>query len=132
MGFAFLAEETPAETAAERLSWEQQVLGLPVSVHPLAARARQYQGVAVGAFLAQVQAGAAKGKLQPVQVAGARLPGSPGGPGFFLSDENSYLIAVGPRGQRPPPAWEVVEVTGRWQVDEWGGAVLKFETMRGL
>jgi DNA polymerase-3 subunit alpha len=136
MGFAFLAEETPAETVAEtvaeRLAWEEQLLGLPVSVHPLAAPVRQYRGLAVSAFLAQVAAGGAKSKSQTVRVAGARLPGWTGGAGFFLSDERSYLVAVGPRGQRPPPAWQAVEVLGRWQVDEWGGAVLQFETLRVL
>jgi DNA polymerase III subunit alpha len=138
MGFAFLAEEAPAEAAAERLAWEEQLLGMPVSVHPLSAPVRNYQGLTVSAFLQQVQGGAATdggaamGKPPTVAVAGARLPGWTGGAGFFLSDERSYLVAAGPRGQRPPPAWQAVEVSGRWQVDEWGGAVLQFERMRVL
>ena len=57
MGFAFLAEETAAETAAERLAWEEQVLGLPVSEHPLAALVRHRQGLSVSEFLAQVLGG---------------------------------------------------------------------------
>jgi DNA-directed DNA polymerase III PolC len=142
MGFAFLAEETAAETAAERLAWEEQVLGLPVSEHPLAALVRHRQGLSVSGFLAQVApaplspaqvpGGATKGKRQAATVSGARLPGWTGGAGFFLSDERSYLVAVGPRGQRPPPAWQAVEVAGWWQVDEWGGGILQFETMRVL
>ena len=51
MGFAFLADETPAETAAERLAWEEQVLGQPVSVHPLSALLRPYSGRTVSALL---------------------------------------------------------------------------------
>jgi DNA polymerase III subunit alpha len=36
MAFAFGAPDVPAETPAERLTWEQRILGQPVSVHPLA------------------------------------------------------------------------------------------------
>ncbi len=130
MGFAFLADETPAETAAERLAWEEQLLGQPVSVHPLSARAQPYTGVTVSTLLAQVAAGDVKGKGQVFKTAGVRLPGWTGGAGFFLDDGVSYLVAAGPRGQRPPPAWQAVEVMGRWQVDEWGSGVLQFDLLR--
>jgi hypothetical protein len=113
-----------------------------VSEHPLAALVCRRQGLSVSEFLAQVApaplspaqvlVGTAKGKGQTATVAGARLPGWTGGTGFFLSDEHSYVIAAGPRGQRPPPAWQAVEVVGRWQVDEWGGGILQFEAMRVL
>ena len=132
MGFAFLADETPAETSAERLAWEEHLLGQPVSVHPLSALAQPYAGMTVSSLLAQAAAGEVKGKSPAVRVAGARLPGWTGGAGFLLGDGCSYLVAAGPRGQRPPPAWQAVEVTGRWQVDEWGGGVLQFDVLRVL
>ena len=132
MGFAFLADETPAETAAERLAWEEQLLGQPVSVHPLSALLHPYSGRTVSVLLGQVAAGVVKRNSTAIRVAGARLPGWTGGAGFFLGDDHSYLVAVGPRGQRPPPAWQAIELLGRWQVDEWGGAVLQFDTLRVL
>ncbi len=132
MGFVFLADETPPETPAERLAWEEQLLGQPVSVHPLAVLARPHPGPTVSDLLGQVAAGAVKSGGQVLKVAGARLPGWTGGAGFLLGDERSYLLAVGPRGQRAPPAWQAVEVSGRWQVDEWGGGVLQFDTLHVL
>jgi DNA-directed DNA polymerase III PolC len=132
MGFAFLADETPAETAAERLAWEEQLLGQPVSVHPLSALSRPYSGRTVSALLGQVAAGEVKRNGPALKVAGARLPGWTGGAGFFLADAQGYLVAVGPRGQRSPPAWQAIELLGRWQADEWGGAVLQFDTLHVL
>ena len=81
-------------------------------------------------MLAQVAAGDSKGKGQVVKVAGVRLPGWTGGAGFFLDDGRAYLLAAGPRGQRSPPAWQTVEVVGRWQVDEWGSGVLQLDVLR--
>jgi DNA polymerase III alpha subunit len=136
IGFAFLAEEGEEDTAAERLAWEEQLLGLPVSVHPLVALPRPPECLTVSSFLAQVQAGEAaagrRGRGQLVTVAGARLPGWTGGAGFFLADEHSYVIAEGPRGQRAPRPWQPVEVAGRWEIDEWGGAKLQVETLHVL
>jgi DNA-directed DNA polymerase III PolC len=132
MGFAFLDEQVPAETLAERLAWEEHLLGLPLSVHPLAVKAQASRGVPVSVFLAGLEESEGRGKGRAVVVAGARLPGWTGGRGFFLSDERSYITAVGPRGQRSPAAWQAVEVTGRWQADEWDGAVLQYDTLRVL
>jgi DNA-directed DNA polymerase III PolC len=136
LGFGFLEEEAAPETAAERLAWEEQLLGLPVSVHPLAAAqggaAQEFPGYTVSTFLhaAATQPVVAKGQL--VSVAGARLPGWTGGAGFYLCDDRCYLTAIGPRGQRLPPAWQAVELVGRWQVDEWGGAALQYNGIRML
>jgi hypothetical protein len=132
LGFGFLAEGVPPERPADRLAWEEQVLGLPVSVHPLAARAQESTALTVSRFLAQQPSAPAPARGALATVTGARLPGWTGGAGFFLSDERSYLTAVGPRGQRPPPIWQPVEVVGRWYIDEWGSAALQYETVRVL
>jgi hypothetical protein len=80
--------------------------------------------------LAGAGGGEAKAKL--VRVAGVRLPGWTGGPGFFLSDEDDYLLVIGPQGQRTPAAWEPIEVTGRGLTDKWGGVALHVEQWHGL
>jgi DNA-directed DNA polymerase III PolC len=130
LGFAFLSATDAAESAAERLAWEEQVLGLPVSVHPLAAVQQSPGGSTVTAALAGAGAPAARGPL--LRVAGARLPGWTGGPGFFVSDEQNYLLVIGPTGQRPPPAWQPVEVMGRCLPDAWGGLALYAERWTAL
>jgi hypothetical protein len=130
LGFVFLGEETEPETPAERLAWEDQVLGLPVSVHPLAAVERPMGAMSVGAVLAGARGAEAKGL--PVRAAGVRLPGWTGGPGFFLADEQNYLLALPPQGQRAPVAWKPVEVTGRCLTDQWGGVALHVEQWREL
>jgi DNA-directed DNA polymerase III PolC len=140
IGFAFLAEEGEDDTVSERLAWEEQLLGLPVSVHPLAALSPAPEGFTVSSFLARMQAvdaatgrhAALRGRGPLVTVAGVRLPGWTGGAGFFLADEHSYLVAEGPRGQRSPKPWQPVEVVGRRQIDEWGGEKLQFESLRVL
>jgi hypothetical protein len=130
LGFAFLGEETAADTPAERLAWEEQVLGLPVSVHPLAAVERPAGVVSVGAALAGAVGPDAR--RRPLQIAGARLPGWTGGPGFFLADEHGYLLALTPAGQRAPAAWKPIEVTGRCLPDQWGGIAFHVERWRML
>ena len=138
MGFAFLGEETPAESSADRLAWETQLLGLPVSVHPLAGVARPPGIAAIASILAAFgaasppAAAASQTNGRRLQVAGARLPGWTGGPGFFLGDEESYLLAIGPQGERPPAAWLPIEATGQCARDEWGGVAFYVERWRLL
>lgn len=127
LGFAFLGEATTADTPAERLSWEEQVLGLPVSVHPLAAVLRPAGACSVSAALADKEEWG-----QPLRVAGVRLPGWTGGHGFFLGDELNYLLALSPAGQRAPAAWQPIEVTGRCRLDDWGGIALHVEAWHML
>jgi DNA-directed DNA polymerase III PolC len=130
LGFAFLGEETSAETAAERVAWEEQALGLPVSVHPLDTVQRSPEVSRVREALAGASGQDARARL--VRVAGVRLPGWTGGPGFFLSDEHDYLLAIGPQGQRTPTAWQPIEVSGRCLSDQWGGLALHVEQWRVL
>jgi hypothetical protein len=125
LGFDFLASDTVPELPVERLQWEEQILGIPISVDPLDAL--DYQGTRVGALSAQARMGKVDGRGGAVRVAGARLPGWTGGAGFFLGDRSGYLLAIGPRGLRPPPAWQAIEATGRWRFDEWGGVALQLD-----
>jgi DNA polymerase III subunit alpha len=57
---------------------------------------------------------------KPLTVAGARLPGWTGGPGFFLTDGSHFLFAHTPKSMKNPPAWKPVVARGRWLQDEWG------------
>ncbi len=117
MGFGFLGADVAAESARERLAWETELLGQPVSVHPVELVPRPPGCVALADLPSQ------PGK--PVTVVGVRLPGWTGGKGFFLDDGTGYVVAQG-EGQSPKP-WQVVTVRGRWQVDGWGGGVLVVE-----
>lgn len=120
--FDFMAQQVMPESAAQRLAWETHILGQPVSVHPLDVRPDAATGCTA-------LVDAARLARQPVQVAGARLPGWPGGKGFFLSDRTHFCIAVPPRGVSNPPAWAVVRIRGRWLEDEWGSGWLQIEQM---
>lgn len=118
MGFGFLRKEAAAEGASERLAWETELLGQPVSVHPAVLATRPRDCVPLADLPSRPGA--------PVTVIGARLPGWTGGKGFFLDDGTGYVIAHG-EGIPVPRPWEVVTLRGRWMVDAWGGGVLEAE-----
>lgn len=120
LGFGFLLEEAAAENAADRVAWETELLGQPVSVHPLEL-ARRPAGCTPLIDLPN-QPG------RPVRITGVRLPGWTGGKGFFLDDGASYVVAHG-EGLATPKPWQVITVRGRWQVDPWGGGALEIEEM---
>ncbi len=120
--FDFMIQQVPAENAAQRLEWEQHILGQPVSVQPLDLLPEP------GAAYTSLAAVAAAPR-QPVQVRGMRLPGWTGGKGFYLSDGAHFCIATPPRGVNNPPSWAVVYIRGRWLEDEWGGGWLQIEAM---
>ena len=98
MAFDFAEWVVPAESATQRLAWETEVLGWPVSVHPLDT-VRAQIGQAVG-LLGQCAAH----PRQPVTVAGARMPGWTGGDGFFLGDGRTYAIVKAGKDTEPPRA----------------------------
>ena len=58
-------------------------------------------------------------------VAGTRLPGWTGGPGFFLSDGRDFVIVQGDEGIMKPEPWLPLLLRGRWRVDEWGSGWLQ-------
>lgn len=120
LAFGF-AEATvvPSESPARRLAWESHILGLPVSVHPLALVEPPPDVVPLRAVV-----GRGHGRIT---TAGVRLPGWTGGKGFFLGDGDSFVIVkTGSEGRSggKRPSWQPLRVTGHWVTDEWGGGWL--------
>ena len=120
LAFDFLAPDVEPETPAQRLAWEQRILGLPMSAHPLALVRPTLPAGLVS--LAQMRA-------QPgrrLQTAGVRLPGWTGGEGFYFGDERDYVIAIPANESAPLPGlWQPTVVTGVWREDDWGRAWLE-------
>ncbi|HNS01871.1 MAG TPA: DNA polymerase III subunit alpha [Anaerolineae bacterium] len=112
MAFDFPMSPVAAETASQRLSWETRLLGWPVSVTPLEALAAPISA----ATLAEAQAQPGR----PLAVAGYRLPGWTGGRGFFLSDGQTFAVAVEREGLARPAPWQAILAQGRWRVDPFG------------
>ncbi len=119
MAFAFASRETPPETAAQRLAWEWQILGQPVSVHPLALLAPE-----PGLIPLRELPGTGG---QAVEIRGVRLPGWTGAPGFYLADEETFVRAR--LDGSTPAAWRPVRLRGRWRTDAWGGGWLEADEM---
>ena len=124
MAFEFPIDAVAAETPAQRLAWEQRLLGWPVSVTPLDALATPSSSVMLAE--ARTQMGRA------VSVAGYRLPGWTGGRGFFLSDGRTFAVAVDREGLAKPAAWQPILARGRWLRDQWGAEWLQLEEVQAL
>jgi hypothetical protein len=122
MAFEFPLEPVQTETPAQRLAWEQQVLGWPVSVTPLEAVGGPLPETVVLADLPS-QPG------RQATVAGYRLPGWTGGRGFYLSDGQTFAVAVEREGLAKPSPWQPILARGRWQRDQWGAEWLEVEEM---
>jgi DNA polymerase III alpha subunit len=126
MAFAFDAgPAVPAETPAQRLAWEWHLLGQPLSVHPLEVVAGLLPDRVPLAHLPESGG-------RRVTVAGVRLPGWPGGEGFFLGDTQTFVLARGERGAENPPPWEPLWLRGRWQCDEWETCWLQIEEVQHI
>jgi DNA polymerase-3 subunit alpha len=123
MTFDFVRPQIAPEPAAQRLAWERHLLGQPVSVHPLAV-------VDVGDRLPLRRLPELTG--QRVTVAGVRLPGWTGGQGFYLGDEETFVVARGGPAFQAPPPWAPVVVQGRWVDDEWRGSWLQVEEVERI
>jgi hypothetical protein len=65
-------------------------------------------------------------------VAGTRLPGWTGGPGFFLGDGRKFVIVQGDERLEKPEPWLPLLLRGRWRIDEWGSGWLQAEELRYL
>ncbi|PID86837.1 MAG: hypothetical protein CSB13_02500 [Chloroflexi bacterium] len=112
MSFGFGQETAvPPETGEERFAWEQHLLGLPMSIHPLDLVE------SIPATLPICDLPSHLGKR--VSIAGTRLPGWTGGKGFFLDDGKSFIIVRG-LDQAKPEMWKPLVVNGRFCQDEWG------------
>ena len=122
MTLDFAGPEVKAEPAAQRLAWEQHLLGQPVSVHPLEVVADRLPPHLPLRRLPE-QPG------QRVTVAGVRLPGRTGGQGFFLSDGDAFVTARGDAARRAPSPWQPLVARGRWTSDEWSTSWFQVEEM---
>jgi hypothetical protein len=105
----------PPETLVQRLAWERRVLGLPVSVNPL-------QTVAALPPEAVSLIRLPETASQLVTTAGYRLPGWTGGPGFYLGDGQTFVLARGDEAFKAPPPWQPILARGRWRRDEFGSS----------
>ncbi|HQY90884.1 DNA polymerase III subunit alpha [Caldilinea sp.] len=123
--FDFMTRPVEAESAAQRLAWEEHILGQPISVHPLDLLQPAAEGVTSLVTVADWP-------RRAVQIIGVRLPGWTGGKGFFLNDRTHFCIAILPRGVSNPPVWAPVRIRGRWLEDEWGSGRLQVEQMERL
>jgi hypothetical protein len=112
LALPFEQPQPPSEPPAQRLEWEQRILGQPISVHPLELIVPRLPAHLPLRSLPD-HAG------QMVTVAGVRLPGWTGGPGYFLGDGDWFLIV---RGLERPQPWQPVLVRGRWQRDIYGSS----------
>jgi DNA polymerase III alpha subunit len=115
----------PPASPAQRLAWEQVVLGQPVSVHPLEVVADR---LPEHVPLAQLPSLAG----QSVTVAGVRLPGWTGGQGFYLEDGETFVTAKGGKSLKAPSAWQPVVVRGRWLSDESGTGWFQVEEIKPI
>jgi DNA polymerase III subunit alpha len=135
LAFDFASPEVAAESLNERMTWETELLGLPVSVHPLAALEEQSPGVLPAHIPLRrlveqsSQARLAEHARQSVTVAGVRLPGWTGGPGFILGDEECFVQVRAPESVKAPPPWQPVVVRGRWASDEYGSQWFQAEQL---
>jgi hypothetical protein len=125
MSFGFLnVSVVQDETAADRLSWEMEILGRPASVHPLELVRRRKSDAGVRR-LPQT-----RGRL--VTALAVRVPGWPGGAGFFMGDGDSFAIAKPDKALAEEkirwPSWRPLRLNGRWRVDEWGGGWFEVES----
>jgi hypothetical protein len=120
LAFDFARPQPPAESLAQRWEWEQELLGLPVSAlaDPLAL---VRSTLPPHATLAEAMAA----RNKPLLIAGVRLPGWTGGPGFFLGDGERFVFVHTPKGARSPAPWKPLLVNGRWTADDYGVAWLQ-------
>jgi DNA polymerase III alpha subunit len=122
LAFAFARPEVKPETPAQRLVWERQLLGVPVSVHPMelvSDRLPQHTPLR--------DLPGTSGRR--VTAAGVRLPGWTGGLGFFLADGSTFVVVREGEARLPRP-WEPVLVRGRWRSDEWGTSWLQADAIQ--
>jgi hypothetical protein len=115
------------ESLAQRLDWEKQLLGYPVSVlaeplKPVADRLPEYVPLR---NLPETGG-------RPVTVTGVRLPGWTGGEGFYLWDGKTWVIVKAGESQRSLQSWTPVLLRGHWTSDEWGASWLQVTDIRDI
>jgi DNA polymerase III alpha subunit len=124
MAFAFTETKAASESSRQVLAWEMQVLGYPMSVHPLDLHTELPDHIPLKE-LDRVE-------RQRVSIVGVRLPGWTGGRGFFFGDRENYIIVRQERGRGQPPTWEPQLLHGQWQNDGMGTSWLQAESAVAL
>ncbi len=129
LSFGFLdVSVVQDETPSDRVFWEIEIVGRPVSTHPLELVERRRGDAGVRRL--------PKTKGRPATVCAVRIPGWPGGPGFFMGDGDDFAIARPDKALAARrirwPVWRPMRLAGRWLVDEWGGGWFQVESYEML
>jgi hypothetical protein len=117
-----------ADSAANRVSWETEIVGRPVSAHPLELVARRRGDMPLRSL--------PETRGKPVTVCAVWLLGWPGGPGFFIGDGEDFHVARPDKRLEDQkirwPSWRPMRPTGRWLRDEWGRGWFQVEAFEIL
>ncbi|MFN8442640.1 MAG: hypothetical protein U0175_17835, partial [Caldilineaceae bacterium] len=124
LAFDFAQPQIEPESASQRLRWEKELLGQPVSLHPLQAMAQRptTNSKSISSLEQAASRVGRNGKLLLY-----RLPGWTGGKGFYVSDGITYGVAIPQEKLATPRSWQPILAEGRWLLDEWGGGWLQVE-----
>ncbi len=99
-----------------------------MSVHPLELVKRHKGDVALRRLPAL--------RGRAVTVLAVRIPGWPGGAGFFAGDGDDFVIARPDKALAAKkvrwPSWQPLRLGGRWLCDEWDGGWLQVESYEWL
>jgi DNA polymerase-3 subunit alpha len=130
ISFEFVQRSTaPPESAAQRLTWEREIMGFPVSVNPLQLVSEDLQDTTPLRALDDAEKGT-------ICLAGFILPGRPGRSGFFFGDGNTFVRARFTENQTGSPPgmknWQPVRLYGTWRLDEWGGGWFRTTRVKPL
>jgi len=125
MTFGFAQGDPTPESPADRLRWEAQILGQPITVHPLDLVEE------APAHVISIKQSMNEGVPQKnsSSILGVRLPGWTGGPGFFLGDQETYITVRADKAEPTPKPWLPLLLHGRWRVDQWGVDWFQAESM---
>jgi DNA polymerase-3 subunit alpha len=128
--FDFMQEaETPVESAHQRLTWEREILGMPVTVHPIELLSDR-----LGNVMRLRELTTHRGR--DLSIAGVRLPGWAGGDGYLLSDDDTYVYVRmgtdGPDRRSQPRPWQPIRLHGQWREDAWGGGWFQAQKWEAL
>jgi DNA-directed DNA polymerase III PolC len=126
MSFNFAQVEELPDSPAEYVAWERHILGQPVSIHPLTLAEIPTKTIPLSRLTRSSNPFPANRRLS---VSGVRLPGWTGGAGFFLGDEQSYIIVRTRDDQKTPEPWQPLHISGRWLSDEWGSQWLQADSL---
>lgn len=109
------------ESLAQRLEWETQLLGWPVSANPIALVKEQTVDDVPLSLVHRL-------RNQKTSIAGVRLPGWTGGRGFYVGDGQDFLVVKPVRGaNQKVERWRPLRLSGMWREDEWGNGWFEAE-----